>query len=65
MSIAIVGIGASAGGIESFCELITRLPAKTGCVDFILAPADIARELIGISQNLRLKGPTQEGSQES
>ena len=30
MSFPIVGIGASAGGLESFCELITRLPARTG-----------------------------------
>jgi two-component system CheB/CheR fusion protein len=38
---------------------------KTGCVDFILAPADIAQELIRISQDFRLKGPSQERSQKS
>jgi two-component system CheB/CheR fusion protein len=30
MSFPIVGIGASAGGIKSFCEIITRVPASTG-----------------------------------
>ena len=30
MSFPIVGIGASAGGLESFCELIARIPAGTG-----------------------------------
>ena len=30
MSFPIVGIGASAGGLESFSELITRVPASTG-----------------------------------
>ena len=30
MSFRIVGIGASAGGLESFSELIARLPASTG-----------------------------------
>jgi two-component system, chemotaxis family, CheB/CheR fusion protein len=30
MSIPIVGIGASAGGLESFSELIAHLPASTG-----------------------------------
>jgi two-component system CheB/CheR fusion protein len=30
MSFTIVGIGASAGGLESFSELIARIPAGTG-----------------------------------
>ena len=30
MSFPIVGIGASAGGLESFCELIAGIPAHTG-----------------------------------
>jgi two-component system, chemotaxis family, CheB/CheR fusion protein len=30
MSLPIVGIGASAGGLESFSELLARLPADTG-----------------------------------
>ena len=30
MSFRIVGIGASAGGLESLSELIARLPASTG-----------------------------------
>ena len=30
MSFPIVGIGASAGGLESFSELIARVPADTG-----------------------------------
>ena len=30
MSLPIVGIGASAGGLESFSELLARIPADTG-----------------------------------
>jgi two-component system, chemotaxis family, CheB/CheR fusion protein len=30
MSLPIVGIGASAGGLESFSELLARVPADTG-----------------------------------
>jgi len=30
MSLPIVGIGASAGGLESFSELLARVPAGTG-----------------------------------
>ena len=30
MSFTMVGIGASAGGLESFSELIARIPAGTG-----------------------------------
>ena len=30
MPFTIVGIGASAGGLESFSELIARIPAGTG-----------------------------------
>jgi two-component system, chemotaxis family, CheB/CheR fusion protein len=30
MSFPIVGIGASAGGLESFSELLARVPAGTG-----------------------------------
>jgi hypothetical protein len=30
MSLPVVGIGASAGGLESFSELLARLPADTG-----------------------------------
>jgi chemotaxis response regulator CheB len=43
MSIAIVGIGASAGGIESFCELIPRLPAETGKAYVLVHHLDPAR----------------------
>ena len=66
----------SAGGLESFSELIVRIPAstgmayrperefcslfgmprsaiQTGCVDFILAPGDIAHEVVYISQRSR------------
>jgi two-component system CheB/CheR fusion protein len=30
MSLPIVGIGASAGGLESFSQLLARIPADTG-----------------------------------
>ena len=34
MSLAIVGIGASAGGLESFSELLARIPART-CMAYV------------------------------
>ncbi len=36
-SFAVVGIGASAGGLEAFKELLTSLPAKTGMA-YVLVP---------------------------
>ena len=40
MSLPIVGIGASAGGLESFSELLARIPAPTGMVDVFVQHLD-------------------------
>src|ERR1700761_8289851 len=72
--IAIVGVGASAGGIEAFTALLEALPVtfaqdesaqqdgmprsamSSGCVDFVLSPAQIATELTQLGAHLRERG---------
>jgi two-component system, chemotaxis family, CheB/CheR fusion protein len=50
MSVPIVGIGASAGGLESIFELIAGIPANTGMVYVFVQHLDPRRgsDLVGI-----------------
>ena len=44
MSFPIVGIGASAGGLESFSELISGIPAHTGMAYVFVQHLDPRRD---------------------
>jgi two-component system CheB/CheR fusion protein len=64
MSFPIVGIGASAGGLESFSELLSRVPANMGMAYVFVQHLDPrhASRLVEISlQEGRLSGRTSSG----
>ena len=42
--VAVVGVGASAGGLEAFKQLLKRLPVDTGMAFVLVAPRPEARE---------------------
>jgi chemotaxis response regulator CheB len=44
--VAVVGVGASAGGLEAFKQLLTRLPADTGMAFVLVTHLDPKRESI-------------------
>lgn len=53
----IVCVGGSAGGQDAYIRLLQNLPPdmpqsaiESGCIDFVLSPEDIAKEIVGIAQ---------------